>query len=238
MNIIYQSTKIIELGSCAFKQPRADSHCKFIHGYRLSAKFTFACNELDQNHWVVDFGGLKGLKQKLEKQFDHTTCIAADDPDLDLFKQMHERGVCDLRIMPNGTGIERISEWCLKVADEYVKKSTNGRCSCLTVEVWEHEKNSAISTNAESLIDTGHQIIDNGSVNKILNKTLENVDKLLAGAVLDEDPGQVSEVKTEVYKSLNNQDGQLIKSFPDQEITHPSGDPHQTKSSNNWNILE
>lgn len=95
----YQSTKIIELGSCAFRQWRADSHCKFIHGYRLISKFWFGCDRLDDRNWVVDFGGLKELKQVLEKQFDHTFCVSADDPQLEMFKQLHSAGTCDLRIM-------------------------------------------------------------------------------------------------------------------------------------------
>jgi len=140
----FRSTKIIELGSCAFRQPKATSHCKFIHGYRLYAKFEFGTNELDKNHWVVDFGGLKGLKEKLEYQFDHTTCIAADDPDLPTFKELHAQGICDLRIMKDGTGIERIAEWCGKVAQDYISNFTKDRCWLTRVEVWEHEKNSAI----------------------------------------------------------------------------------------------
>ena len=55
----FTSTKIIELGSCAFRQPKAESHCRFIHGYRLTAKFWFGANQLDKNNWVVDFGSLK-----------------------------------------------------------------------------------------------------------------------------------------------------------------------------------
>jgi len=141
---IFKSTKMLDLGSCAFRQPRATSHCRFLHGYKLYAKFTFGCNELDKNHWVVDFGGLKGLKNKLEHQFDHTTCIAADDQDLDMFKEMHEKKICDLRIMPNGTGIERIAEWCFDTAEMYIKEMTESRCWVEQVEVWEHEKNSVI----------------------------------------------------------------------------------------------
>ena len=140
----FESTKMLDLGSCAFRQPRAASHCKFLHGYKLYAKFTFGCNELDENHWVVDFGGLKGLKQKLEKQFDHTTCIAADDPDLDTFKDLNQRGICDLRIMKNGTGIERIAEWCYEVSQQHVEEMTDSRCWVKQVEVWEHEKNSVV----------------------------------------------------------------------------------------------
>jgi 6-pyruvoyltetrahydropterin/6-carboxytetrahydropterin synthase len=148
----YESTKIIELGSCAFRQWKADSHCKFIHGYRLVAKFWFACNHLDEKNWVVDFGGLKGLKQVLEKQFDHTLCIAADDPLLEVFKQLHTTGGCDLRVMSKGVGIERTAEWCFDVADGNVRGITNNRCWVEKVEVWEHDKNSAIvsfSTTAE-----------------------------------------------------------------------------------------
>lgn len=141
----YESTKILELGSCAFRQWRADhSHCHFIHGYRLLAKFWFTCTELDEKNWVVDFGGLDELKKILHNQFDHTFCVAADDPELALFKQLHDRGACDLRIMEGGVGIERTAEYCFNIANDYIKKITNNRCWVEKVEVWEHEKNSAL----------------------------------------------------------------------------------------------
>jgi len=140
----FESTKVIELGSCAFRQWRADSHCKFIHGYRLVGKFWFECSTLDERNWVVDFGGLKELKQVLEKQFDHTLCIASDDPLLNNFKQLHELGAVDLRVMSKGVGIERTAEWCFDVADAHVRGITKNRCWVSKVEVWEHDKNSAI----------------------------------------------------------------------------------------------
>lgn len=143
---MFKSTKIIELGSCAFRQPQATSHCRFLHGYRLIAKFWFEADELDENNWVVDFGGLKGLKKLLEEQFDHTTCIARTDPKLEQFKKLRDEGVCDLRIM-DGVGIEKFAEYCHKVANEFVHTFTRGRCSCVKVEVFEHEKNSAIYEN-------------------------------------------------------------------------------------------
>ena len=65
---MFSSTKIIELGSCAFRQPQATSHCRFVHGYRLVGKFWFGANELDENNWVVDFGSLKHLKNILQAQ--------------------------------------------------------------------------------------------------------------------------------------------------------------------------
>jgi len=140
----FQSTKTIELGSCAFRQWRAKSHCKFVHGYQLIAKFWFGASELDDKNWVVDFASLKQLKQILNNQFDHTLCIAQDDPLLPSFIQLHDSGGCDLRIM-DGVGIEKTAEWCLKEGNKFVKELTNNRCWVESVEVFEHELNSAIA---------------------------------------------------------------------------------------------
>lgn len=144
---MFQSTKVLELGSCAFRQPKAShSHCRFVHGYKLSAKFWFEAKELDKSNWVVDFGGLKDFKKILRDQFDHTTCIAADDPALPIFQQLVEADACDLRVMPNGTGVEMIAEWCFKAANKFIPGRTENRCKCIKVEVFEHEDNSAIYT--------------------------------------------------------------------------------------------
>lgn len=141
----FQSTKVIDLGSCAFRQPRADSHCRFIHGYRLKAKFWFEADSLDNNNWVVDFGGLKPLKNKLEHQFDHTLCIDVKDPLVNHFRSICESGAADVRIM-NGVGIELTAKWCYDAANEFLKKEYNNinNAQCVKVEVWEHEGNSAI----------------------------------------------------------------------------------------------
>lgn len=140
----FQSTKIIELGSCAFRQWRAEgTHCKYIHGYRLMAKFWFGCSSLDDKNWVINFGGLKQIKHILQDQFDHTLCIAADDPLLPFFKQLHANGGCQLRIM-EGVGIEKTAEWCYNTVDPLIKEMSSNRCWVNKVEVWEHEQNSAI----------------------------------------------------------------------------------------------
>ena len=116
----YTSSKVIELGSTAFRQPNADSHCRFVHGYQLKAELTFGCNELDKNNWVYDFGGLKDLKATFNNQFDHTLVVASNDPLLDIFKALNEAGGANLRIMDGGVGIERFAEWCFKTADTYI----------------------------------------------------------------------------------------------------------------------
>jgi 6-pyruvoyltetrahydropterin/6-carboxytetrahydropterin synthase len=141
----YLSTKKFETGfSCAFRQWKAESHCKLIHGYALSFKFVFETEELDYRNWVVDFGSLKSLKGILEDTFDHTTVIAEDDPHLDYFKQGEQLGVLRLVVIPDG-GCEKFAEFVYEVTDQWLKD--NGykpRCRLVSVEVSEHGANSAI----------------------------------------------------------------------------------------------
>jgi len=140
----WQSTKVIELGSCAFRQWRAThSHCQYIHGYQLKAKFYFTGKELDDKNWMVDFGGIKDLKKILTNQFDHTLCVAQDDPLLPFWQELNNQGGCQLRIM-EAVGIEKTAEWCYHTANDFIKLETNGRCWVDMVEVFEHENNSAI----------------------------------------------------------------------------------------------
>ena len=140
----YVSTKVIEMGSCAFRQWKAMSHCSRIHGYQLTAKFWFTAKALDERQWIFDFGALDELKKQLTDTFDHTLVVDAADPELDTFVELNNRGVVDLRIFPEGVGIERTAEYCWKLADTFVRKVSNDRVRCVQVEVFEHPKNSAI----------------------------------------------------------------------------------------------
>ena len=118
----YQSTKVVELGSCAFRQWRAThSHCQYLHGYQLKAKLWFGCNELDSKNWCVDFGGLNELKQHLKSLFDHTTTVAQDDPELETFKELDKKGLVQLRVFENGVGIERVAENVHEMANMFIK---------------------------------------------------------------------------------------------------------------------
>lgn len=80
--------------SATFRQWRAKSHCRFIHGYALAFHLTFAChdNEVNENGWVIDFGSLKPVKAWLAETFDHKTLVAADDPLLNLFRGLSGDG--------------------------------------------------------------------------------------------------------------------------------------------------
>mgnify|MGYP003134569507 CR=1 FL=1 len=165
----FKSTKIIPMGSTAFRQWRAGSHCKFIHGYRLQTKIWFGLSSgatLDDKNWVFDFGGCKEIKKLLEDQFDHTFCAAADDPELETFQQLDASGLIQLRVM-DGVGIEKTAEWVYQAVSKYVKKSTNGRVKIDKVEVWEHEGNSAIyDTRLDTLNNNSSKYVDNRILSK------------------------------------------------------------------------
>lgn len=145
MKTNYISTKVIELGSCAFRQWKAShSHCRHMHGYQLKAKFWFGCSELDEKNWAVDFGSLKELKAKLQDTFDHTLCVAADDPCLYIFQQLHQLDAVALRVFETGVGIERAAEFCFNAAAEFLLEKYGDRCWVEQVEVFEHQDNSVV----------------------------------------------------------------------------------------------
>lgn len=143
----HQSTKCYghEIGlSAAFRQWRADSHCRFLHGYALAVKFIFEADELDARHWVVDFGSLKSLKGWLEDLFDHKTLVAEDDPELPAFRLMEKHGLCQLRIVP-ATGCERFAEMIYGATEVWLMDNGySPRVRLVSVEVREHGANSAI----------------------------------------------------------------------------------------------
>lgn len=214
----YVSTKIIPMGSTAFRQWRADSHCKLIHGYRLQCKIWFTANELDERNWVYDFGGCKEIKNILEKQFDHTTCVAGDDPELETFKMLSEKGMIDLRIMEDGVGIEKTAEWVFGRINNYVRSTTKDRVEIVKVEVWEHEGNSAIYENDAKVYKT-HYIPREGldyNVDPKLTETLpdhpenpneeENLEKKdeATAVVNDEVKNEPTEEKREFASPLQN----------------------------------
>jgi 6-pyruvoyltetrahydropterin/6-carboxytetrahydropterin synthase len=146
---MYKSTKTYghEIGlSAAFRQWRAESHCRFLHGYALAVRFEFEADELDMRNWVVDFGSLKSLKGWLENTFDHKTLVAEDDPHLLTFQTMHSCGIIQMVAVP-ATGCEKFAEIIYGVTEVWLQDNGYApRVRLASVEVREHGANSAIYT--------------------------------------------------------------------------------------------
>lgn len=136
-----------EIGlSACFRQWRADSHCRFLHGYALSVKLEFEAEQLDLRNWVVDFGSLKSFKQQLEDTFDHKTLVASDDPELEALKRLEARGLAQIVEVP-ATGCEAFASLIFKCAELWLKDAGYApRVRMRSVEVREHGANSAIYT--------------------------------------------------------------------------------------------
>jgi 6-pyruvoyltetrahydropterin/6-carboxytetrahydropterin synthase len=132
---------------CAYRQWRADSHCQFVHGYSFSMKFYFGCNSLDARNWCADYGGLKELKEILQSQFDHTTLVAEDDPQLDWYKEAERRGIMKLTILPK-LGCEGLADMLYKYVNgvfipDFWGPGEADRLWCFRVEVRETQSNMA-----------------------------------------------------------------------------------------------
>ena len=148
----FQSTKLFDGYSACFRQWKAEgTHCKFLHGYAVSFRVWFE-GELDERNWVFDFGGMKRAKTliggKSPKEFfawllDHTTIVASDDPYLDKFIQMDKDGIIQLRVLPS-VGCERFAEYLHHTINNFLEAETEGRVKAVKVEVYEHERNSAL----------------------------------------------------------------------------------------------
>ena len=158
--------------SCCFRQWRSThSHCSLLHGYSIGIRLVFESDTLDTRNWVMDFGGLKAFKEWAEWQFDHTLCVARDDPHLQKFLDLSSLGlqdrggICDLRIV-EAVGCEKFAELAYNVMTDILQAFQQGKewsfishaetkvfsprypvgqgVKLRSVEVFEHEGNSAI----------------------------------------------------------------------------------------------
>ena len=154
-NSFYTSTKTFTGLPCAHRQWRDNGHCRLVHGYDRTVIMTFGASELDDKEWVVDFGGLKAVKQWLEDKFDHTLLINEDDPMRSLFEK-HDGDLWKLTVMPN-VGMEASAKYIYDHVNPMIDKMTNGRCWVVSVECRENVKNSAIFTATKDYLTIAYK---------------------------------------------------------------------------------
>lgn len=143
----YVSTKTYnQIGPVAYRQWRADSHCNMIHGYALSFKFEFEADTLDARNWVMDYGGLKPLKEKLEEWFDHTLLVAVDDPERETLIDLGRKKLAKI-VEVQATGCEALADFLYVYVNEIFLPSYGAdvaeRIWCSRVEVRETDNNMA-----------------------------------------------------------------------------------------------
>ncbi|MFE9609916.1 6-pyruvoyl tetrahydropterin synthase family protein [Streptomyces sp. NPDC006012] len=140
----FSVTKLFDDLPCTHRSWAHDGKCSFLHGYERSFEIEFGCSTVEpKTGFVVDFGELKEVRALLQAQFDHTTLIAADDPQLELFEELRRSGVIDLRIMDH-TGMEGAAEWVHDNVDGLVRERTAGRVRVIRVVARESRKNAVV----------------------------------------------------------------------------------------------
>ena len=76
--------------------------------------------------------------------------IASDDPQLDKLKEMHDLGIMNINVMDVdkgwGPGIEASCKFVYDHVQPIITQKTNDRVKLTKVEIWEHERNSAVYT--------------------------------------------------------------------------------------------
>ena len=129
--------------SCCFRQWKAESHCKYLHGYALQVSMIFASDNLDVRNWVIDYGSFKEVKDFLHRWFDHTTILADDDPDLTVFKVLSDRKLIQLRTLPK-VSTEMFAEFIFTNVNTLIVAPAQIGVTLESVRVSEHSGNSAM----------------------------------------------------------------------------------------------
>lgn len=130
--------------SATFRQWRAKSHCRYLHGYALGVHIEFEADELDENGWVYDFGKCKWIEQFLKDTFDHKTVVADDDPMLEEFHDMASVGLIQLTVLPGGVGCERFAKFIFEEIQNKFDDWEETRVRVAMVKVFEHGSNAAV----------------------------------------------------------------------------------------------
>ncbi|GAB3023607.1 6-carboxytetrahydropterin synthase [Mycobacterium bourgelatii] len=133
---------------CCYRSWSRQGKHVYLHGYELSFDIEFACAETEpDSEAVLNNRVLKDVRTELRRQFDHTTLVAADDPHLELFELLAERGVIDLRIMIS-TGMQASAAWVFDTVDSIVFQATAGRVWVSRV-IARESRNNVITLTAE-----------------------------------------------------------------------------------------
>lgn len=157
MDMVFESGKTYTHAqglSCCFRQWRAThSHCRFLHGYSIQVTITFRSEKLDSRNWVMDFGGLKPIKEWLTDTFDHKLLVASDDPMLHKIQSLaecpgmngSENKLADV-IVVDHVGCEAFAKMIHVYVSEWIASSGDADMAHIAVqevEVREHEGNFA-----------------------------------------------------------------------------------------------
>lgn len=129
--------------SCVFRNFRAKSHCRHLHGYDLRFEFHFYAQDEDltEEGWVIDFGGFAKVKEFLDLHFDHKLLVAADDPQLDVIGQLAGLDAANVVVLVN-VSCEAFAQFVF-YSVRAILREAGAKCRLGAVTVHENGSNSA-----------------------------------------------------------------------------------------------
>ncbi len=116
-------------------------HCAHLHGHNWAITLTFACRETDSLGFVVDFGGLRFVRDWIDQHLDHACVLSENDPFLAEAREMETRGLFKLHVAPN-CSCEGLARHFHAVFDAMIRRHTEGRAWIASIEVAEDSRNS------------------------------------------------------------------------------------------------
>ena len=125
----------------AHRQHKQGRECTFIHGHNWSFKFTFGCEHLDENGFVVDFGELKFIRQWLEENLDHAYVYNADDTETEELLTQHAALFKPYKV--ESCSAEGMAKHVFDSVASLLKDHHGDRVRLLSVVVFEDSRNSA-----------------------------------------------------------------------------------------------
>lgn len=130
--------------TCCYRNWGSSGKSRFLHGHKLHIRIIFEMITLDQDSRSIDSVDFEPIRSWLHETFDHTTCVAENDPSMGAFMRLHSSGVIDLRIMPS-VGPERFAEMTWHRIQGWLKETDLiNRMVIKTVEFKESEGFSAM----------------------------------------------------------------------------------------------
>lgn len=127
----------------AHRQWRHEGHCSGIHGENWTITLVVGCLALDERGFVIDFGGMKEIRDWLHNNFDHTLLLDEDDPALPMLQKIQEHThIAKIVVLPSASA-EGIGRYVLQNVDAMIRFMTGNRCYLVKVVVNEDEKNTA-----------------------------------------------------------------------------------------------
>lgn len=127
----------------AHRQHKHGGHCTLVHGHNWKISITFGCKEPDNNGFVIDFGGLKFIKDWIALNLDHACVFNRDDPMREALFRVGEGSVWKMYVV-DSCSCEGMAKHLHELFDPLVREKTTGRAWIVSIEVAEDSKNSAV----------------------------------------------------------------------------------------------